>query len=655
MAPSRQACEILLTLHNKIYKILNTIEENRRKVNSYASNKAKVRFGIINLIDVVGAEVLSAIASVASSVAESISGSVSKMASSFIEAVLSQILKIILSFPTAIFSLVAIPHDAAMVAVNDERRYLSRARRNMATIMQILGKWAIRISNAEYYKQIKDSIPYLNNAILLISEMTKDLGGDNAFFNQETYRRVHANIQKAYDITKPYSLIDNSSQITKRLEQERLLAFNIAKEAVDKEYLSRMNVLKASYNKSVTEDLNIVQYEIIKNKYNADLNKLQAEWKEAVHLAELKSSAETSVNAGAYARAIGGIKAEFSLDMQLLAVEVSGLYNNLKGAYDRYIEYHSLCNTIYNIRNLIKNLIGSLITMMNGVGNAAGKAATAPLEEASTLLEVTKDMFDKVTAKDSNFEMASKIIVGHTTIGAADESLHATITQSLVDMINADDALLSGNKKFDEFITRLAAIPDWDSIRGVWAVDLQASATPPYIQLIADAFDLISKVFSDKEASYDSVIKMNKRFKQLINHNAYVYNTLLSYQPYRTSEAGDLMRILSKAGLLDGFAKSISVVNVIESVISTVVKGGLDDSVPNLKNCSATYKDLYGDPVVAESFAMSGCDIPAPQYDVSFISKCEDGIFTQMGNRSYIENFSIQSLLDDKSFISQPV
>jgi hypothetical protein len=354
-------------------------------------------------------------------------------------------------------------------------------------------------------------------------------------------------------------------------------------------------------------------------------------------------------------RTIGGLKAEFSLDMQLLAVEVSGLYNNLKMAYDRYIEYHSLCNTIYNIRNLIKNIISELITLISGIGNSAGKAASSPLEEASTLLEVTKDMFDKMAVNNSNFEMASKIIIGHATISSADELLHATITQSLIDMINADDILMSGNKEFDKFISKLEMIPDWDSKPGVWAINLQASATPPYIQLVVDAFGLIGKVFVNKEASYDSVISMDNRFKQLSNHNLYVYNVLMSYQPYRTAEAGDLMNILSKAGLLDSFAKSISVVNIIESVISTVVKGGLDDEIPNLKNCSISYTDLFGDPAIAESFAMSGTDIPAPQYDINFISKIEDSLFTQMGNRSYIENFSVPNMLSDNSFISQSV
>jgi hypothetical protein len=654
MAPPRQACEILLTLHNKIYTILKKIEENRLRVNTYAGERAKKKFGFISLLDIIGAEAVSAIGSLAASVAESLIGPISRIASTFVEAILSQILKILLSFPTAIFSLVAIPHEAALKAINDERYYLFRAQKSISIVMGILGKWALRISNAEYYKQIKDAIPYLNNAINLLADMIRDLGADNAFFNESTYKKIHFNIQQAYEITKPYSLIDDIGEVTKRVEEERYLVFQEKKAAIDKIYIAKTSDLKHWYNNQFSDKLSITQTEIIKNKYDAYNTGLQTEWKEKLNVAELETNASASVNLSSYAKAVGGIASEFSFDIKLLGDEISNVYENMKNAYEQYIEYHNLCNTIYNIRNLIKNLINEIVSILKGSGNAAGATLIGPLDSASTLLEVTRDMFSKITVKDSNFEMASKIILGHTTIGIADETLHATITQSLIDMINADDVLQSSNQEFDEFIHKLYNIPDWDTKIGVWTVDVLYSATPPYIQLIADAFTLITTVMSDKENAYNIITTMESRFRQLFNHNNYVKNVLESYQPYKTSEAGDLTRMLSSAGLLDIFAKGLSVANIIENIISNTRAGKFNESIPTLKNCSKYYKDLYGDPAVAETFVMSMEDVSVPQYNNEYIQDTEEKLFDRMGARKYAQNFSVQNLIDEKSFITPP-
>jgi hypothetical protein len=221
-------------------------------------------------------------------------------------------------------------------------------------------------------------------------------------------------------------------------------------------------------------------------------------------------------------------------------------------------------------------------------------------------------------------------------------------------MINADDVLQSANQEFDEFIHKLYNILDWDTKIGVWTVDVLYSATPPCIQLIADAFTLITTVMSDKENAYNIITTMESRFRQLFNHNNYVKNVLESYQPYKISEAGDLTRMLSSAGLLDIFAKGLSVANIIENIISNTRAGKFNESIPTLKNCSKYYKDLYGDPAVAETFVMSMEDVSIPQYNNEYIQDTEEKLFDRMGARKYAQNFSVQNLIDEKSFITPP-
>jgi len=641
MPPYKQACELSIKVMKASYELNKRIVDNRLKLNRVSSAKIKQKFGIL---DAIGAEMISSIGALSAYVAGSIVGAISKTASTFIESVMYLLLQILLSAPTVVFSLVAIPLDRALKAVAEERIYLMRAQMNMNTIIQILSKWTVRVAGNEYYQQIKDSMWYLEQAINFIGEIVQGLSGPNAVFSESAYRRVHDNIQKAYDITKPFSMIDDRLGLTDKLESKRNDNLQKEKSKIDTRYMAQMNKLKDWYTKDPDK---------FRNEYSAQTVILETKWKEELHDADLKASYQAIIDKGIYYKAAGGAKAEFASDMQALSIAVSDLYNNMKKAYERYLEYHNLCNTIYNIRTVIKALISELVEMIRMAGNAAGKPLIGTLNNARAMLQATYNSFDKMAIKNTKMEMASRLSSGHIAIGAADSMMHARITNSLIALINADDVLESGAEEFDEFIKRLYNIPDWDGKIGVWAVDLVGCTTPPYIQLIADSFDLLTKVFSGEAP--EKIYEMNGRYRKLLNHNGYVGDVLNSYHPYRASEVVDLTNILSNAGLLQEFTQTLSILN-LTSVVASSFSDGVSDMVPSLKNCKRSYPELYKDRDTIETYLMMGIGFSTHHYCNTAMSNIEDKRMSDMARSIRFKCFDIPGMINPKKdLISRPL
>ena len=291
--------------------------------------------------------------------------------------------------------------------------------------------------------------------------------------------------------------------------------------------------------------------------------------------------------------------------------------------------------------------------MIRIAGNAAGKPLKAPLNHAMAMLQATYNSFEKVTIKNTKMEMASRLSSGHIVIGAADSMMHSRITNSLIDLINADDVLENGSEEFDEFIKRLYDIPDWDGKIGTWAVDLVGCATPPYIQLIADSFDLLTKVFSGEAP--EKIQEMYDRYRKLLNHNNYVDGVLNSYHPYRASEVIDLESLLSNAGLLQGFTQSLSMSSLVV-VVTASFSDGVSDMLPNLKNCKRSYPELYKDNDTIEANAMTGIGFSTHHFSNAAMTGIEDNRLEDMVKGIRFRSFDIPGMINPKKdLISSPL
>jgi len=684
MPPSKKSCEVVLETQIAFVKIIKRIRDMSEKIKIILENKAKLKYGIINLLDVVGAEAISAIGTVAASAAKAALGAISGMASTLLESVISLILKILLANPTAIYSLVSIPHSQAIKAVQEERNYLQRARRNMRTILFIILKWTQGIGGSKYYEQMKSALPHIQDAINISVDIINDLEGDpsddsetrNAVFNETKYRNMQHSLDNAIRISKPDSIIDTKFQITKKVESNRDKRYKVLKGKIDSDYKKRRKNLSKWYSEkaiSISQDSESIKTalsaEELRQEYAFRRKAIDVEHKEKLHAAELESTAESLIDKSSYMKAAGGVAAEFSSDIETLGGALSEFVENLRDAYSSYIRSQNLCNAIYRIRDLIINLINEVIDMLRKTSNATASAAIKTLESAQSMMEVVEEDYEDAVSryetpseKISSIEMSKTIITGYGMLSTSDALLESTITQSLIDLINSDDVLQIANEGFDDFVKNLSKIPDWDGELGVWAVSPTDSEVSPYIQMIADAKSVFAKVPAlslsndeDDRASVTKILKrINNTFKSLINHNSFVSNTLNSYTPYMSSEAGNLTRILSNAGLIDNFATTMSIATLVADIVTSVVKGGLDDTLPTYANCRAAYPDLYSNAEAAEAAAISNASVPPAEVDFNYISKVEENEVKRIGAKSYIDNWDMNSSLGNDDFDEPP-
>jgi len=684
MPPPKQACETILNIQLATVKIIKRVREISENLRTLLENKSKLKYGIINLLDVLGAEMLTAITTVAASTAKAILGAVSGMASVLLESILSSVLKILLANPTAIFSLVAIPHCQAVKAVQEERNFLQRARRNMRTILFIILKWTQGVGGARFYEQIKSALPYIQAAIALSVDIIHDLEGDpseegetrNARFNESKYRAMQRNLEAAIETTTPDSIVDTKFQITKKVEQNREKKYRALAEKIEDDYGKKRRNLSIWYSEralAISQDsesiASALKEEGLRHQYATRRKILETERKEKLHAAELEAAASALVDKSAYLNAIGGVAAEFASDIEILGQNLFEFIDNLKDAYSAYRRSQNLCHAIYIIRDLITNLINEVIDMLRKTSNATASAAIKSFETSQSVMETVEDMFSQdaakyedPTQKVSSTELATSVATGHAMLSSADALLDGTITQSLVDLINSDDVLQLANEDFEKFHQALTQIPDWDGELGVWAVSPTDAEISPYIQMIADATTVLAKVpvlaisndVDDREKVTMVLKSLNNTFKTLINHNFVVSNTLNSYVPYMSSEAGNLIRILANAGLLENFATAMSVAALVSDIVISVIKGGLDDTMPTYANCRAAFPELYNNAEAAEAAALGNANIRPKEVDLNYISSIAEKELEVIGVKSYVDSTNFWSLLGQDGLTGPP-
>jgi len=626
MPPSKPACQILATTYKLIGEVSEKLSDIGNTILRLVTLRSQIRFGLIDIVDALGAEVISTVGAISSQVAESVLGSISKMAAAIMDGVFSQILKILLAFPTSVFSLVAIPHDAAKKSVRREDLYLRRANKSIKIILFIILKWTKGKSGSDFYTQMKDALPYIIRAINLCKDLIQGLNGEpskpgefdvNSVFKEGVYKKLKGNLNTAINITKPESLIERRTQINKRLESDKNKRYNVKASVINKEYARRRKLESEWYRTEVSKVLprssesapnrlsDAIKEQKVGFEYNQRLELLKTWRVEQLESANIEAEYEALKNKDTWIKAITDTGEQFMSDMRTLEDELFNMLENIKNAYVQNRESQLHCNNIYNMRSIITALVKEMISYMRSFGNAAGETLALAVGSAQSLIEVAEDTF--TTATDPGFdysasELAGSLSIGHGTLLAADAILDSAVTDKLTELINSDDILQAENDQFDEFIQELALIPDWDGRTNVWSVNMVNSSISPYIQLIADITEMLTKVpilsvrnrDSDKRRVQSLIKSVTKDFRVLSRHNSLVGNTLSSYTPYMGSEVGDLMRILSNSGLLKTFATTMSIASLVADITANFTDQ-FGDEFPNFENCSAdgAYPELF--------------------------------------------------------------
>ena len=195
MAPQEQACQVIADGQKLAAEQILLYQDISKKVRAIIELKSKILYGIVDIGDALGAQVISAINAAAATAVTNGMVAISSTASFALQQIMSEILKIMLASPTAIYSLVAIPQEEAIRLTVQERKYLRNAKHNLDAIVRLIGKWSTGISGASYYDQMLKANPIISDAIDLGKQMIdelrfgRDIPGQEgiAFFDSEKY------------------------------------------------------------------------------------------------------------------------------------------------------------------------------------------------------------------------------------------------------------------------------------------------------------------------------------------------------------------------------------------------------------------------------------------------------------------------------------
>jgi hypothetical protein len=626
--PPVQACVAIATAMTAEAKIIKLYTDIKDTITKAVKLLLSILYGTINIADIMGAELVTAIGVAASAIADTVLKSVSGATNALLEAVLSQILEILLAFPDAIYSLVAIPLEKAVEACTNERRYLEKARNDIYAVTSILNRWITNVNGYHFYQQIIDALPYIQKALQLIQQMISELDvtsqntdSGNAVFDQGKYDQVRNLIRQAIKITQPIPTFAPTQQFTASIVNK---LNNQKKEEIaiiENKYRDKRKALDISFTKRIAETnakANNLKEALVIEKLNLEwamqIKKLNSDKQLEISTVEASIDFTSLVSVNALQNLGTSIYDSFTSDMNLVGNYLYDFAQNIRDAYTQNISCQTLCATVYNSRDLISRLIKYMIALLRTTGNASAQLAITALEGSEASIATAKTMFEKKVedyngnysglnkkVQASSSAMATTVSVGNILLQTADATLTGLITDSLVQLINADDVLAADNVNFDAFILRLKKIPDWDQKTDSWVLDITGAVSiNPYIQLIADITSTIvllpvlaiSKQPEDQQQLTGMMSNVNHSFNKILVHNGAVLEVITSYIPYQSSACGLLKRLLSRLGLLDTFAISLSVSSVINALITTTAfnKGLM---TPNEQNCRDYYPDLF--------------------------------------------------------------
>jgi len=702
--PSEEVCRVYVAGMSTLLDLFKTIEKVSESVKKISKAKSFIKYGIL---DSIGAELVSLITRASSQIGQSALGSVSKYSASILSAILDPILQILLTAPTAVFSLVAIPHEIALESVANEQRLLMRMHANIRMIFDIITKWANTTPRGEYYEQMKAALPFIRGALRLINDIIVDLtansrNGNNASINEQKYSQLQSAIKTAIDITLPKSLIDEQAKFIEYLEEKKAKIYSIKAEKINKKYSKKLADLSIDYTQSIAKGRGTLdrgakgdnnQYPssfdeikegvsnipesfdsaVINSIYQINIRNLNRSKTRELEGAKLDAEREvlkSTFNMKLLESYKDRTSSQFSYEIKKLGDYLSDLSISSVKAFAYYKESQQLCNNIYNFKSLIGLLITEVIKLLRGFGNMSALSIMPAFKAARTFLtcseEIYKESVDDYEQADKEVtgsELSISLAQGHVSLIFADQVLASTVTKELMALINSDEVLTDISREYDDFLERLKRIKDWDGRTGVWAVDIANSSISPYIQMIADTSRALLKVpilsFSTKDSDKS---KMNAlingiygSINKLRRHNYEVESVLDSYSPYMSSEGGNLKKILSQCGLLRVFAIGMSVASLVP-YISGVKRLGTS-SIPSYKGCRDNYPGLFKDDdlswaAVKEKFATLAREL-IPGYQENIES---DGITPNgtLGFRERLANTDFGRGLENKDLDSNP-
>jgi len=618
MAPPKSVCSVYAETLKLWAQLIDTIHNIRSVLSKAIKAKNALLYGIQLTADAVMAEVISSASAVAATITANVLPNVSSAISTAIEAILAPLMRILLSGPMVIFALVNIPLNEAIDAGKREQLHLAKARQNLDLIIAIISKWISRFSGHKYAQQMVDALKYIIPAIEKCSRIIAQLdvsdedGLDrSAYFDQNVYNSMRNDILSAIDITMPASTLINSRLFDARIKTKTEVESKKRIASIEEKYKNdKVRAVKYFNEERMKNKDSKIKIAIAVAEYSAQIKALDSQKKIDIEVAKLKASTKAVTDKDAYTGIINDIGEEFRKDMDILLDALQSFLVNIRYAYEdnRYCQLST--QSVYGISALINKLIKQIIALIGAAGNSAGEVVERSIRMARSLLETTRDMFMKSLERYNSTEesisatgLSANVAAGNQILMTADSMLSATVTQSIIDLVNADEAMKEEEAKLAILMKKISEIRDWDGKPGVWGVNILKSASPPYIQLLASTTGMLSTIIAvgmvpsslSQTTIRKSIADNTRLFRKAYLHNADVMSALLSHTQVPSMEVDGLATTLKTMGAMQNFIISFDLGTTIAAIAGVDI--GLDKfsgtDIPTIQNCRIEYGDMF--------------------------------------------------------------
>lgn len=680
MAPPKAVCSAISQFIEIKEQIRQTVADIKKVIGKAIKIKSKILYGLVSLADAAASQAISAASTIASTLAQQVLSQASSLASTAIESALAPLLKILLSGPEAVFSLVSLPLEYAIKANEREAYFLDKAKYNIDLVISIFSKWTVEMSGAQFAAQMNAALPFIKTAIekceTVIAKLEVDEdAGLTSQFDEATYGQMRNALSNAIEVTTPSSSIvdrerleDNANRVA-----ERNSSVEIKK--IKARYKLERNRLIADYQavveKNSGKDDIGSQADVVKAKASLGLNMTRLDSKKKIEIdaAKLKAKNAAISNPDTYTGVVRNVSEEFADDMAALWGAMNSFITNTAKAYVQYRDSQVMTISTYDIRNLINFLIEKMIDLVAKAGNGAGAAVSGPLLLARRTLEGVRDMYTEQLRKFnssnesvSSVSLSTKLVAGHTLMLGVDSTLSATITDSLVALINSDELLDNQADEMNDLFKKIYDIPDWDGELGVWGVSLVNSAAAPYPRLIAAATSVVSTLATTGLVpSEDSIIanrnrliRLEKTFRSVSKHNSRVRSALQSYTPPYSPYIDEFKKAMAAvpSWIIKAFLNGPTAFNTIQMVANIAGDKANTDVLGEgniIDRCTLAYPDNFPNDKGAATAMMSAEQLPV-QYNASAASYLEETELTREKVKGVVRNQEI--VINDESLYS---
>lgn len=632
---SETGCKLIVKELEVSAKFSETYERIKAAISKIVKAIADFKMGILDISGGLLGSLAGAIAGAASAAASAIAGAAAAAAAAALEAILAPLLTILMSAPEAIFSIIAIPIEQARDAVDKEREKINDVKHSLNMIVTIIDSWKLGVPNGDvYYRQMKAAMNAITNSLASLDVILEKLGDDeNSEFDNSEFDKLKSNLNAAIEATIPQSNMTVIDALSKKIELKKSniikkgtieIDKKVAIKRKDKLRLRNLDIAKVQSWGANDDDVILnpeaaAKISIIDAKYNTSLSGIDV-WKKSemtklAYDAEIKARENYKNN---ISDTINDMQAKYNIDIVVMKKESANIYESMRDAYLAQKASKTLTYNIYKSRSIINTILAWLISVLRDVGNGAGKAAMYPLGASKKTVTAVKEMYEESIANyedkpggAATLDTALKLPAGHMMLLSAEAVMAATITDSLIKLINSDDVLQADADNFDKFLVEIEGIYDFGSDsaadgKNTWGTKVGGGGLTPYTQLIIDVKTISLKApmavvggESSRNSFKKSIADVSTTIDSLLEHNAVVSTVLHSYTPYQSPYAKDLKDALDMLGLLSSFALTMSMVALVEDIIGN--ENRFSAETPSYDTCVRDYPEMFADPKLAAS------------------------------------------------------